>query len=198
MTLKRTDEEMKWKTLLSEYVVKEPWMKVRKDKLLLPDGRVKDDYWSLEYPDWINVIATTKDGHYIYERQYRHGLDCVAWEIPAGVIEKGEEPRAAARRELMEETGFGGGEWEPFMELSPNPGTNNNIAHTFLARGVEREGEQHFDSAHEFRFQFCACPLWHTHFFVQFNSDDHVASLLVVIVNRSDDADGVAIGIDGV
>ena len=48
---------MKWKTLLSEYVVKEPWMTVRKDKLLLPDGRVKDDYWSLEYPDWINVTA---------------------------------------------------------------------------------------------------------------------------------------------
>lgn len=152
--LKRTDEEMKWKTLSSEYVVREPWMTVRKDKLLLPDGRVKDDYWSLEYPDWINVIATTKDGHYIFERQYRHGLDCVAWEIPAGVIEKGEEPLAAARRELMEETGFGGGEWEPFMELSPNPGTNNNIAHTFLACGVEREGEQHFDATEDIDVYF--------------------------------------------
>ena len=113
--LKRTDEEMKWKTLSSEYVVKKPWMTVRKDKLLLPDGRVKDDYWSLEYPDWINVIATTKDGHYIFERQYRHGLDCVAWEIPAGVIEKGEEP---------------------------------------LARGVEREGEQHFDATEDIDVYF--------------------------------------------
>ena len=124
--LKRTDEEMKWKTLSSEYVVKEPWMTVRKDKLLLPDGRVKDDYWSLEYPDWINVIATTKDGHYIFERQYRHGLDCVAWEIPAGVIEKGEEPLAAARRELMEETGFGGGEWANRSRLIRRTSSNTS------------------------------------------------------------------------
>lgn len=109
-------------------------MTVRKDTLMLPDGRIKDDYWSLEYPDWINVIAITQDGKYLFERQYRHGLDVVEWEIPAGVIEKGEEPMAAAQRELMEETGFGGGEWEPFMNLCPNPGTNNNIAHTFLAR----------------------------------------------------------------
>ena len=144
--LKRTDDEMKWKTVSSKYVVKEPWMTVRKDSLMLPDGRVKDDSWSLEYPDWINVIAITKDGKYIFERQYRHGLDCVAWEIPAGVIEKGEKPLAAARRELMEETGFGGGKLEPFMQLCPNPGTNNNIAHTFLACGVEHEGAQHFDA----------------------------------------------------
>ena len=57
--LKRSDEEMRWKVLSSQYVVKEPWMTVRKDKLMLPDGRIKDDYWSLEYPDWINVIAIT-------------------------------------------------------------------------------------------------------------------------------------------
>ena len=106
--LKRSDEEMRWKTISSEYVVKEPWMTVRKDKLMLPDGRIKDDYWSLEYPDWINVIAITKEGKYLFERQYRHGLGVVEWEIPAGVIEKGEEPMAAAKRELMEETGITG------------------------------------------------------------------------------------------
>lgn len=144
--LKRTDDEMRWKVLESEYVVKEPWMTVRKDKLRLPDGRVKEGYWSLEYPDWINVIALTRDGHFLFERQYRHGLDIVEWEIPAGVIEKGEEPLHAAQRELMEETGFGGGEWQPFMETCQNPGTCNNITHTFLATNVEHKGSQHFDA----------------------------------------------------
>lgn len=147
--LKRTDQQMRWKVLSSEYVVRDPWMTVRKDSLQLPDGRIKDSYWSLEYPDWINIIAITKDGYFIFERQYRHGLDVVEWEIPAGVIEKGEEPVEAAKRELMEETGFGGGEWEPFMKTCQNPGTCNNITHTFLAHDVERMGRQHFDASED-------------------------------------------------
>ena len=105
MKLKRSDDEMRWKTVSSEYIIREPWMTVRKDKMMLPDGRVKEGYWSLEYPDWINVIALTKSGEFIFERQYRHGLGIVEFEIPAGVIEKGETPLEAARRELMEETG---------------------------------------------------------------------------------------------
>lgn len=147
--LLRSDDEMRWKVLSSEYVVKEPWMTVRKDKLELPDGRIKEGYWSLEYPDWINIIAITADGKYIFERQYRHGLDVVEWEIPAGVIEKGEEPLAAAKRELMEETGFGGGDWQPFIETCQNPGTCNNMTHTFLVKGVEHIGKQHFDPAED-------------------------------------------------
>lgn len=112
----RSDEELRWKTLSSEYILKEPWMTVRKDCMQLPNGNINPAYWCLEYPDWINVIAITDDGKYVFERQYRHGLDIVEWEIPAGVVEKGEEPMHAAQRELMEETGFGGGEWELFME----------------------------------------------------------------------------------
>lgn len=147
--LKRSDAEMRWKVLSSQYVAKEPWMTVRKDRLRLPDGRIKEDYWSLEYPDWINIIAITSDGNFIFERQYRHGLDIVEWEIPAGVVENGESPIDAAKRELMEETGFGGGKWEPFMETCQNPGTCNNLTHTFLARGVEHKGSQHFDAAED-------------------------------------------------
>lgn len=152
--LKRSDEQMRWQVLSSEYVVREPWMTVRKDRLQLPDGRIKDGYWSLEYPDWINIIALTTEGKFIFERQYRHGLDVVEWEIPAGVIEQGEEPLHAAQRELMEETGFGGGEWQPFMETCQNPGTCNNITHTFLARGVEHRGKQHFDATEDLDVYF--------------------------------------------
>lgn len=143
--LKRSDEELKWKTLSSEYIMKSPWMTVRKDVMQLPNGQVHPSYWCLEYPDWINIIAITKDGKFIFERQYRHGLDVVEWEMPAGVVEKGEEPLHAAQRELMEETGFGGGEWSLFMEACQNPSTCNNITHTYLARGVEHTGKQHFD-----------------------------------------------------
>lgn len=145
----RNDEELRWKTLSSEYILKEPWMTVRKDCMQLPNGNINPAYWCLEYPDWINVIAITDDGKYVFERQYRHGLDIVEWEIPAGVVEKGEEPMHAAQRELMEETGFGGGEWELFMESCSNPSACNNISHTYIARGVRPMGQQHFDEAED-------------------------------------------------
>jgi 8-oxo-dGTP pyrophosphatase MutT (NUDIX family) len=141
----RTDEEMMWKTLSSEYLLRDPWMTVRRDRMQLPTGQILDPCWALEYPDWVSVIALTKDGKMILERQYRHGLRIVEYEIPAGVIEKGETPLEAARRELAEETGYGGGEWEPWMQTCANPSMMNNITHVFLARNVEPMTERHLD-----------------------------------------------------
>lgn len=98
----------KWKTLESEYLIKRPWLTARRDKVLLPTGVVHDEYYILEYPTWINVIALTKDGEFVMVEQYRHGLQDIFTELVAGVVEKGEEPLHAAKRELMEETGFDG------------------------------------------------------------------------------------------
>ena len=58
----------------------------------MPKGVELDDFYILEYPDWINVIAITEEGDFVLERQYRHGTQTVEYEICAGVIEKGEEP----------------------------------------------------------------------------------------------------------
>ena len=88
-----------------------PWLTARKDHVLLPTGAENKEYYVLEYPDWINVLAITRDGKFLMERQYRHGLGMTCYEICAGVCEKGESPLESARRELYEETGFGGGEW---------------------------------------------------------------------------------------
>ena len=70
-------------------------------------------------------------------------------EIVAGVIEPGEQPEAAARRELEEETGYGGGNWRELMVLSPNPSTVTNIVHCFVATGVERTAAQHLDATED-------------------------------------------------
>ena len=59
----------KWKTLSSEYLFRRPWLTVRKDRLQLPDGRVHDEYYVLEYPTWVNVIAITRDGRFVMVRQ---------------------------------------------------------------------------------------------------------------------------------
>ena len=138
-------EKGKWKILKSEYLFRRPWLTVRRDCVELPDGRPNPEFYVLEYPDWVNVIAITDDGQFVMERQYRHGLGKTCFEIPAGVIEKGETPLEAAKRELMEETGYGEGEWKEIMSVSGNSSTTNNISHCFVAKGVKKIGMQHLD-----------------------------------------------------
>ena len=93
--------DMKWRTIKSDYIIRRPWLTARRDTVELPDGTVNDEYYVLEYPDWINVIAITAEGMFVLVRQYRHGIGQTCHEIVAGVMEQGEQPEAAARRELM-------------------------------------------------------------------------------------------------
>lgn len=137
-------ENRKWKVLGSEYLLEKGiWLKVRQDKVEMPNGAVLPTYFVFEFPCWINVIAITKDGQMVMEDQYRHGLGETHYELVAGVIDPGESPLEAAKRELSEETGYEGGEWELFMTLSPNPSNHSNLSYTFLAKGVEKVREQH-------------------------------------------------------
>ena len=139
-------EEKKYKVIESEYLIRRPWLTARRDKLQLPDGAINPEYYVLEYPDWVNTIAITKEGDFIFVRQYRHGIDEMSTEICAGVIEKGEDPLTAAKRELWEETGYGNGTWQPWMRICGNPSTTNNWTHCFLATDVERVcDKQHLD-----------------------------------------------------
>ena len=143
-----------WKVLESEYLVRRPWLTARRDRLELPDGRIIPEYYVLEYPDWVNVIAITTDGQFVMERQYRHAARKISLELPCGVMEEGETPLEAAQRELLEETGFGGGQWKKLMELSPNPSAMSNTTHCFLAIGVEKIAEQHLDETEELSVLF--------------------------------------------
>lgn len=145
-------ENRPWKVLRSEYLARKPWYTVRHETLELPDGRIVPDYYVYEYPDWVNVIAVTRDGRYILIDQYRHGLQRTDYEIPAGVAEPADASMlAAAQRELAEETGYGGGEWRELMVIAPNSSSQNNLTHCFLAEGVERLGDQHLDPTEDLR-----------------------------------------------
>ena len=119
---------------------------MRKDTLLLPTGATIPDYYVLEYPEWVSVLAITVDGLWVMVRQYRHGLGCFSWEIPAGVVEESDADfLAAARRELAEETGYGGGEWCEYMTISANSATHSNLSHVYFARNVVKVAEPHLD-----------------------------------------------------
>lgn len=143
-------DPLRWETLKSEIIIsRPPWLRVRHDQVRLPDGRINPEFYVLEYPDWVNVIAITEEGRFVMERQYRYGLGETCMEICAGVIEKGETPEEAARRELEEETGYIGGVWSRFMTISGNPSTTNNLTHCFLAVGVKPSGKRHLDATED-------------------------------------------------
>ena len=120
----QNDEKEKsgWQVTDSEYLFRRPWLTVRRDRLRLPNGNEIPEYYVLEYPDWVNVLAVTTDQKFVFVRQYRHGLGLTAFELCAGVCEKEDSsPLESAQRELWEETGYGNGTWQEYMVLSANP-----------------------------------------------------------------------------
>ena len=148
------DKDKQWTVLESEYLIRRPWLTARRDWVRLPNGVENNEYYVLEYPDWVNVIALTEDGKFIMERQYRHGLRWTGYEICAGVCEEGETPLESAQRELHEETGFGGGEWMHLMTISPNTSSVNNQCHCLVSRGVKRVSAPHQEATEDISVHF--------------------------------------------
>ncbi len=137
---------MNWKILKSNYLIHGKYLTVRKDQVELPNGHQIDDYYILEYPNWVTVIGLTKEEQFIMVRQYRHGLQKVFYELCAGVHDAADtDYLATAKREMLEETGYGNGDWQAWMTCSPNPGTHTNMSYTFLATNLELLQEQQLD-----------------------------------------------------
>lgn len=143
---------MGWEVIESEYLHKRPWLTVRRESLRMPDGTIVPEYYVLEYSNWVNIIAITKEGKFILVEQYRHGIQETCLEICAGVAEENDaSPLISAQRELMEETGYGGGTWTEFMRVAPNASATNNWAYCFIAQDVELLGGQAWDESEELK-----------------------------------------------
>lgn len=110
------------------------------------DGSTKR-FSLIDAVDWVNVIAVTSDDQVVLIRQYRPGVDDVVIEIPGGMVDPGEDALAAAKRELLEETGFTATSWRALGVTAPNPAIQGNRLHSFLATGASATHAQRLEGS---------------------------------------------------
>jgi ADP-ribose pyrophosphatase len=111
------------------------------ESVLLPDGRYVDDYVQIDIPHFVLVFAVTSSDKVIWLRQYRHGARCVGLELPSGHINPAERPLEAARRELLEETGYESEDWTSLGSFVKSTSHRIGTGHVFRAGNAVRVQE---------------------------------------------------------
>jgi len=142
--------EHSWETLSSRQVLDTPYLKIRCEQVALPGGVVIPDYYIIENRGWVGIVPITEDGHFVLNRQYKHGIGLKVLEFPAGMIDEHEDdPMLTAHRELMEETGYSvePDQLEFLAHMFANPTGAVTRIWWYLARNVRKTGEQKIDPA---------------------------------------------------
>jgi ADP-ribose pyrophosphatase len=132
-----------WERIESKEIADCRVFKVRED--LSQNGDKTGKFYVIENPDWVNVVAVAKNYDIVLIEQYRHGIEEITLEIPGGMIDGDESPETAARRELLEETGYSSSEFILLGKSRPNPAIQNNWIYHFAALNAEKNDDVKFD-----------------------------------------------------
>lgn len=151
--------DLAWEEIRAEHIVQDEWIDFRRSAYRLPDGNVFEPFYSYSRKDYVVVVASDCDGNYLCVRQFRQGIKEVTTEFPAGGLERSdgreyrtgakeassEDALAAAKRELLEETGYSSSEWIHLITLPSNATLADNLAHVYMARNCHRIDRQNLD-----------------------------------------------------
>lgn len=138
------DDHLVETELSSEAVFDGVLLKVRKDKVCLPNGQASTREY-IVHPGAVVILAILDNGNLLFERQFRYPLRRVFLELPAGKIDAGESILETAKRELLEETGYAANLWEHLGVMHPCIGYSDERIEIFLARGLHQLGEKQLD-----------------------------------------------------
>lgn len=153
------DENLIWEEIRTEHIVQDQWIDFRRSAYRFPDGSEFEPYYSYSRRDYVVIVASDEDGNYLCVRQFRHGIKEVTTEFPAGGIERmdgreygagrgssaAEDALEAAKRELLEETGYVSEDWSFLLTVPSNATIADNYAHIFMARNCRKFGDQNLD-----------------------------------------------------
>ena len=148
-----------WEEVSTEHIVQDEWIDFRRSAYRFPDGSVFEPFYSYSRRDYVVIVASDTDGKYLCVRQFRQGIKKVTTEFPAGGIERtdgreygsgdntsaSEDALKAAKRELLEETGYVSGDWTHLLTVPSNATIADNYAHIFMAKNCCKSGEQNLD-----------------------------------------------------
>ena len=152
-------ENLAWEEISREHIIQDQWIDFRRSDYRFPDGKVFGPFYSYSRRDYCIIVASDEEGRYLCVRQFRQGIRQVTTEFPAGGIERkdgrqygtghgpdvAEDALEAAKRELLEETGYVSDEWKFLCAIPSNATMADNYAHIFEARNCRKAGAQHLD-----------------------------------------------------
>lgn len=152
-------DNLEWEEVRTEHIVQDQWIDFRRSAYRLPDGRVFEPFYSYTRRNYVVIVASDEAGRYLCVRQFRQGIKAVTTEFPAGGVEEKdggkheaerglpseEDALEAAKRELLEETGYESDEWEYLLSIPSNATVTDNYAYIFSAKNCRKSGKQQLD-----------------------------------------------------
>ena len=164
--------DLVWEEVSTEHIVQDEWIDFRRSAYRFPNGTVFGPFYSYSRRDYVIVVAADCQGNYICVRQFRQGIKEVTTEFPAGGLERsdGKEYRTgggegsaedaldAAKRELLEETGYLSDEWTHLITIPSNATIADNYAHVFMAKNCRKVGGQNLDETEFLNVELYTAP----------------------------------------